>query len=103
MKTLLSALMLAISDESKAVTFVMSSRTEKRTTYGEMYTAALKVLAYLQEAGLKEHDELIIQLEDDYLTLCSFGACLFGKIIPIPLSTSSQPEHLLKLHKVWER
>ena len=100
--TLVEALEDVLTDE-RGITFIRSRTEEKFVSYNELYGKALSVLCELKSRGLKEGDELILQIEDNEQLLYVFWACLFGGILPVPLTVASRDEHIGKLLRVFER
>ncbi|KIO78672.1 hypothetical protein TH53_01890, partial [Pedobacter lusitanus] len=100
---LVSYLLKAKEINTSFICLIKDSSNESYLPYAELYEKALFILHNLQEAGIKEEDEVVIQIEDNGDFLLLFWACLLGKIIPIPLSVGSQDEHKLKIIKVWEK
>ncbi|WP_343859295.1 amino acid adenylation domain-containing protein, partial [Fulvivirga kasyanovii] len=101
-KTLISSLLHLKEHGDRGLTFIESSSEDNFLSYKDFYTRALYSLFNLRQQGVKEGDEVIIQIDDNQSFLITFWACLLGKIIPVPLSTGSQDDHRLKLIKVWK-
>ena len=102
MTTTLSGILAnAAKNDIAGITFVHPDNIEEHVSYRDLYTQAVKVLGVLQGKGLKEKDELVLQVEDNKTFLCIFWACVLGNIIPVPLSAGIQPEQKRKLFKVW--
>ncbi len=100
---LLSALQKTLTEKKSAIVFVSSATGEREVlTYSELYEVALRVLGALQARGLKAGDELVIQTENNRDFVCLFWGCLFGGIIPVPLSGGVQAEQKLKFFQVWK-
>lgn len=86
---------------SAGMVFVYSNGSEEKVLYKAIYQKAISILGALQEKGVKQGDEVIIQLEDNRIFIEVFWACILGGFIPIPLSTGVQPEQKLKILKIW--
>ncbi|MDW3192233.1 MAG: amino acid adenylation domain-containing protein [Cytophagales bacterium] len=99
-----SHLIEAIQDAihlKKGITFINADQNDDYLTYRELYENAVSALAYLQRQGLKQKDELVLQIEDNQQFLIVFWACILGGIIPVPLSVAKNQDQFRKLEKVW--
>jgi amino acid adenylation domain-containing protein len=94
-------LMKAAAADTASVTFVYMNNIEETVRYKSLYAQALIMLGHLQEMGLKEGDELVLQIEDNKLFVHVFWACILGGIIPVPLNPGVQAAQKMKLFKVW--
>lgn len=99
--TLASILLGASKSERAGITFVYADEREERVTYGDLLKNAVKILGSLQSMGIKEQDELIIQIEENNLLLYTFWACILGGIIPVPLSYGVEKDQGRKLLGIW--
>lgn len=93
-----------ISCESgRGITFINGENDEHFISYKELFQLASGVLANLQARGIKKGEELVLQLEENKTFLCVFWACIFGGIIPVPVSVGNNAEQRLKLFRIFER
>jgi acyl-CoA synthetase (AMP-forming)/AMP-acid ligase II/acyl carrier protein len=83
------------------VTFIKKSNVEEFLSYRELYDAAVKGLSFLQGKGMRAHDELVFQVDDNKSFLITFWSCILGGIIPVPLSIGKNDDHRQKLFNVW--
>src|ERR1700759_4829868 len=97
--TLVSILEQNKDNNLTGITFIQGSFNEVSLSYSELYSEALSALKTFQDKGLKQGDELVIQIDDNRSFVITFWACLFGGIIPVPLSLGSQDDHKNKLIK----
>ena len=88
--------------ENTGILFINGEQDEHFVPYKDLYYQALKVLYYLQEKGLKQGQELVIQIDDNLRFLEIFWGCMLGGIIPVPLTVGSNDEHRMKLFRVWK-
>jgi len=84
------------------VTYIEGSNREEFLTYGELYDSALRALSFLQSAGMKAGDELILQASDNKTFTLVFWACILGGVIPVPLAVGVTDDHLQKVFNVWQ-
>ena len=87
----------------RGITFIISAAQSTFLSYAELHRRAGMALHALQNKGLKEGNELVMQIDIAEHFLVIFWACLMGKIIPVPLAIGTQDEHSKKLLLVWER
>ncbi|MBO9730359.1 MAG: amino acid adenylation domain-containing protein [Chitinophaga sp.] len=99
--SLSSMLMRAAAADTAGVTLVCMNNIEETISYKSLYRQSLMMLGHLQEAGLKEGDELVLQIEENRLFIPIFWACILGGIIPVPLNPGVQAAQKMKLFKVW--
>lgn len=86
----------------QGVTLITAARNDKKLSYERLYQESLKMLHYLQLAGVKPKDELVFQIEDNESLIVVFWACISGGIIAVPVSMGVHREHKLKLFNVWQ-
>ncbi len=91
---------------NKGMTFIAYSGSEEFLSYPELIQQALCSLNGLRQKGLREGDILLVQLDDPKQFYIVFWACIFGGIIPAPISqpTTFEPgsDKISKLFNVWE-
>ncbi|WP_428354881.1 non-ribosomal peptide synthetase [Methyloprofundus sp.] len=75
---------------NKSITYIKAKNDELRVSYTELYTRALQLLYQLQQAGVKQGDELILLAESNEQFVDVFWAAILGGIIVVPLNASSQ-------------
>jgi acyl-CoA synthetase (AMP-forming)/AMP-acid ligase II/aryl carrier-like protein len=84
----------------RAVTYVEGENTERRVSYGDVYTRALGILYHLQAMGAQRGDKMIIFLNNNEQFLDGFWAAVCGGITPVPLAVGISDEHRHKLLRV---
>ena len=84
----------------RAVTYVEGENSERRVTYGDVYTRALGILYHLQAMGAQRGDPMIIFLSSNEQFMDGFWAAVCGGIIPVPLAVGISDEHRHKLLRV---
>lgn len=83
------------------ITFIEGSDQEEFFSYYSLFQSSLKVLALLQNKGMKPADELVIQIQDNKSFIVVFWACILGGIIPVPVSVGLTDNHREKLYRIW--
>jgi acyl-CoA synthetase (AMP-forming)/AMP-acid ligase II/aryl carrier-like protein len=84
----------------RAVTYVDGENSERRVSYGDVYTRALGILYHLQAMGAQRGDKMIIFLSSNEQFLDGFWAAVCGGITPVPLAVGISEEHRQKLLRV---
>lgn len=84
------------------ITFI-NEDYDKFLSYKELYKDIKGILYNLQKAGLNPGDELIIQTEDNESFIKIFWSCLLGGIIPVTLTVGKNPEHKMKVLRIWTK
>jgi len=84
----------------RTVTYVEGENTERRVSYGDVYTRALGILYHLQAMGAQRGDKMIIFLSNNEQFLDGFWAAVCGGITPVPLAVGISDEHRHKLLRV---
>ncbi|MFD1675963.1 amino acid adenylation domain-containing protein, partial [Alicyclobacillus fodiniaquatilis] len=100
MKTLQDALILRSSENEKGIVFVHSSQ-ERFISFQSIFQQAMRTLGALQNAGVEPGNEVVFQIEDNESFICVFWACIYGGMIPVPVSMASLPEYKRKLFRIW--
>jgi acyl-CoA synthetase (AMP-forming)/AMP-acid ligase II len=71
-----------------SITLVDARGTRKETTATALWNDAMSALAGLRKTGLARGRRAILFIEDEYLFLVYFWACVLGGIVPAPLTVS---------------
>lgn len=100
-KTIVDILKSHYHSSDKGITHIYADDKEFFVSYRSLYQKALCLLHTFQKVGIKPHEELIIQIDDNETFLYAFWACLIGGIIPVPVTVGNNDEHRLKLIKIW--
>lgn len=87
----------------RGITFINGVSGEHFVSYESLFHKAQLVLGALQKAGIREGDEALLQLDDNYDLLLAFWGCLLGKIIPLPVTTGHLGEHKQKVINIWRQ
>ncbi|XLS30265.1 non-ribosomal peptide synthetase [Flavobacteriaceae bacterium M23B6Z8] len=90
-------------DSTTGITFINGRNSAEHLSYKKLYLEACYKLHALQEKGIKRGDELVFQFESQKNFLVTFWACVFGKIVPVPLSYVSASDTITKICSVWEK
>jgi amino acid adenylation domain-containing protein len=85
------------------ITFLESENNMEYISYKKLFMEARCMLHVLQEKGIQPGDELIFQFLSNKNFLVTFWACVFGKIIPVPIVFGVTVDIMKKIGKVWER
>src|SRR5580700_2760436 len=83
-----------------AVTYLEGENSERRVTFGEVYSRAVGILYHLQAMGAQRGDKMIIFLNNNEQFLDGFWAAVCGGITPVPLAVGISDEHRHKLLRV---
>jgi acyl-CoA synthetase (AMP-forming)/AMP-acid ligase II/aryl carrier-like protein len=84
----------------RSVTYIDGEDTERRVSYGDVYTRGLGILYHLQAMGAQRGDTMIIFLSNNEQFLDGFWAAVCGGIAPVPLAVGISDEHRHKLLRV---
>ncbi len=87
----------------QTITYIEGKDKETLVSYAELQKRALGLLAYFQQRGLKQGDELIIFLKNNERFIDVFWACILGGIIPVPVAVGINDEHRSKLFKIFNK
>jgi len=88
--------------ESKAgITFIKDSDEEEFMSYRQLHEQSRKILCSLKKEGLQKGCELIFQIEDEKTFILVFWACVFGGIIPVPVTMGGVNEQKRKVLNIW--
>lgn len=87
--------------DMRGVSFIKNNSAKEHISYADLYNKARHLLFFLQEKGLKPHDEVILQIEEPSSFLVTYWACILGGIIPVPLAVGKTYDQYLKLFNVW--
>jgi acyl-CoA synthetase (AMP-forming)/AMP-acid ligase II/acyl carrier protein len=91
-----------ISDNETGITFIEGRNSLEHLSYKKLYLEACYKLYSLQEKGLKPGDELVFQFESNKNFIITFWACIFGKIVPVPIAYAAASNTLKKICGVWK-
>ena len=91
------------SNSDTVITFIDERNSISSLSYKKLYLEACYKLHALRENGLQPGDELIFQFESNRNFVITFWACVFGKIIPVPVAFAAASNTVQKIGKIWER
>ncbi len=91
------------SGDQTGITLIDSENQVEYISYKKLYMEARGMLHVLQEKGIKPGDELVFQFLSNKNFLVTFWACVFGKIIPVPIVFGVNIDIMRKIRKVWGR
>lgn len=86
---------------NKGIIFVLDDKNENSLSYSKLWDNAQKVLGSLQYKGICKDDKVILQIDDNESFITLFWACIFGGIIPVPVTVGSTSDHKQKLVNIW--
>ncbi len=96
----------AKQDEVKGIIYVGGDGLQISQSYAELLETASKILARLQNLGLKPQDKVILQLERNQDFIEAFWACILGGFVPVPISIASNYDpsnnYAKKLVNAWQ-
>lgn len=104
----LAGMLMLVAEQypTHGLTYIDSRGNEDFVSYAELARCAGKKLAALRERGVKPGDHMILVIEQSKEFYQAYWACVFGGIIPAPVSQPSSWEDgadgLLKLSGIWE-
>src|SRR5204862_31615 len=76
---------------------------ERFSSYAQLRRNALALLARWNAEGAVAGDEVVLHLESSQEFVAALWACFLGKLIAVPLTAGSSPEHVRKLENVRAR
>jgi surfactin family lipopeptide synthetase A len=91
------------SNNHTGITFIEDEGKIEYISYKKLYMEARYMLHDLQEKGIRPGDELVFQFMSNKNFLITFWACVFGKIIPVPIVFGVTTDIMDKIHNVWKR
>lgn len=91
------------SGKKSGITFLDAGGKSEFLSYKKLYFKATCMLYSLQQRGVKPGDELVFQFQSNQNFLVTFWACVFGKIIPVPVTFGVSQEGVKKLTGVWKK
>ncbi|MDP4179537.1 MAG: condensation domain-containing protein, partial [Bacillota bacterium] len=100
-ETLIDLIVSRKAIENQGITFIYGDCDECFVSYKELYFKALSLLNILQEAGFKEKDEVVLQIDNNKSFVITFWACVLGGMIPVPITAGANDEHKMKLFRIW--
>ena len=106
-ETLAEMLLRAVDQfPEHGVHYIAADGSEYFQSYPELYNAAQQRLKGLYSLGLKQGDKVIFQLPDNREFMISFWACIFGGLVPVPVSIApvylSSNAVVQKLVNTWQ-
>nr|WP_315033462.1 non-ribosomal peptide synthetase [uncultured Chryseobacterium sp.] len=89
------------SGDQAGITLIDRENRIEYISYKKLYMEARGMLHVLQQKGIKPGDELVFQFLSNKNFLVTFWACIFGKIIPVPIVFGVTTDIMNKIMKVW--
>lgn len=89
------------SAETNGISFIRSHDREMFISYADLFQEVQKTASFLESQQIQKGDELIFQINDNFIFVKVFWACLLKGIIPVPLHTALNSETRFKLVNVW--
>ncbi len=85
------------------INFIDINKKMTNVRYSELYEDSIKLLASLKKSGIKEHDEVIVQIKSDREFITCFWACILGGIIIVPIPFCDKAELVGMLNHVIKK
>ena len=89
--------------KQEGITLINGNNKTEFLSYKKLYLEATYMLHDLHQKGLKSGDEIIFQFQSNRNFIVTFWACIFGKIIPIPVTFGVSLEVISKISNVWKK
>jgi acyl-CoA synthetase (AMP-forming)/AMP-acid ligase II len=90
----------ALAGSPRAIHYVAGENSETRVPYASLRGRALGILHYLQAAGARQGDEVVILVDGPAPFVDTFWACVLGGMVAVPLAPGNADEHKAKLFRV---
>ena len=90
-------------DSTFGMHFIGSDKQVSDLHYKDLYADALKMLAGFREKGIRNNEEIIIQICSDREFLTCFWACILGGIIAVPIPFCDKPGSVGMLFNVLKK
>lgn len=90
-------------ERQEGITLINGANKTEYLSYKKLYLEATYMLYDLQQKGLKPGDEVIFQFQSTRNFIVTFWACVFGKMIPIPVTFGVSIEVMNKISNVWKK
>jgi len=100
--TVIDSLEIAARGE-RGIRFIERDDDERFSSYAQLRRNALALLARWNAEGAVAGDEVVLHLESSQEFVAALWACFLGKLIAVPLTAGSSPEHVRKLENVRAR
>ena len=100
-KTLINMLEGA-SASGNGVTFIHGPEQEDFLSYADLKNEAAALLSCLNAEGVGAGDFLILQIRDQRRFLALFWACIWGGIVPVPMTLADSNAYRNKLLNAWK-
>lgn len=100
-KTLTSVLINLYQNNSENGVYFVNNNNDLFLSYKKLYAKATFILNELIEKGVKQKDELLIQVEENETFIEYFWACILGGIVPVPVSLANNEEGQKKISNIW--
>ena len=90
-------------DSTFGMHFIGSDKQVSDLHYKDLYADALKMLAGFREKGIRNNEEIIIQICSDREFLTCFWACILGGIIAVPIPFCDKPGSVGMLFNILKK
>lgn len=91
------------SEKQEGITFINGNNKTEFLSYKKLYLEATYMLYDLQQKGMKPGDEVVFQFQSVRNFVVTFWACVFGKMIPVPVTFGVSIEIMNKISKLWKK
>ena len=93
-----------LADEKQTgITFINGNDKTEYLSYKKLFLEATYMLYDLQQKGLKPGDEVIFQFQSIRNFIVTFWACVFGKMIPVPITFGVYEDVMSKIGNIWKK
>lgn len=90
-------------EKQRGITIINGNNQTEYLSYKKLYLEATYMLYDLHQKGLKSGDEIIFQFQSTRNFIITFWACVFGKMIPVPVTFGVSLEAMNKISNIWKR
>jgi long-chain acyl-CoA synthetase len=89
-------------NQNKKAFIEQTAYRTKISTYREVEAGAFRMAAAFQKLGIKDGDRVILWGENSARWTMTFYACLFSRVVAVPLDASFTPEYVNKIRDITE-
>ncbi len=86
---------------SAQIGFIDGANDERGLSFKLLSSAAMRLLAVLQDRGAAQGEPLILFIADNLRFVQFFWAAIYGGLIPVPIAAGAADAQLDKLVRVW--
>jgi amino acid adenylation domain-containing protein/non-ribosomal peptide synthase protein (TIGR01720 family) len=90
------------TESNRGITILSGRNVVVNLSYSELLHDSLLILGNLQRMGMSPGTELVIHIHDIKSILCTFWACILGRIIAVPVSPIRSEEGKRKILNIFK-